>query len=215
VLIAPVPPDWERDGVRSAPPRGTSLGVHALHQVVSSTPLSAWKVLASPPDLLARAAEHELGSVLRSAWTEAAAAQHDARWARLLLDETRAPSLVPALDAVELLAAASREATPDELLAPLSLALLEAVPVPWSGELTDRVVRSAAALFAQHRAGRHSAPLLRRLVRTLDPQALTPVARALDELALPPPLDGVRDDAVDLVRFRAAMIEELTAEERA
>ncbi len=213
VLVAPVPVDWERDGVGSGPPRGTSLGVHVLHQVVAATPLRAWNPLATPADLVALAAEHELGPLLVGAWAEAAAAQHDVNWARLLIDETDAPSLVAALDHLDVLAAASRHATPDGLLSPVCLALLEAVPVPWPDQLRPRTASSLVTLFLQRRAGRHSAPLLRRLIRSVDPATLGPIAEALAELSLPPPVDGVRDDVVDLVRFRAAMVDELTAEE--
>jgi hypothetical protein len=38
---------------------------------------------------------------------------------------------------------------------------------------------------------------------------LREVAESVGVLALPPPLDGVRDDLVDLLCFRAALREEL------
>jgi hypothetical protein len=38
---------------------------------------------------------------------------------------------------------------------------------------------------------------------------LREVAESVGTMALPPPLDGVRDDLVDLLCFRAALREEL------
>ena len=71
------------------------------------------------------------------------------------------------------------------------------------------MAEAVAALFAQRRVGRHQAPSLRRLARALDPAVLREVAESVGVLALPPPLDGVRDDLVDLLCFRAALREEL------
>jgi hypothetical protein len=50
---------------------------------------------------------------------------------------------------------------------------------------------------------------LRRLARAVDPPVLVPLAGALSGLDLAPPLDGLRDDLADRLRFRAAMLEEL------
>ena len=66
------------------------------------------------------------------------------------------------------------------------------------------------ALFLERRLGRHHVPSLRRLARALDPPVLLPLAGALSVLDLPPPLDGLRDDLAARLRFRAAMLEELT-----
>jgi hypothetical protein len=76
------------------------------------------------------------------------------------------------------------------------------------------VAASVVALFVEQRAGRHNAPLLRRLVRAIDPGLLDPLAEALAGLGLSPPLDGVRDDTVDLMRFRAGMLDELREGEK-
>ncbi len=213
VLLAPVPAGWERDGVSPTAPRGVSLGVHALERVVVATPLAAWDGLAAPDELIVLAAEHELGSVLLGAWAGAAAAQRDAAWARLLIDETEVPALVTALDLDDLVAVAIRRAGPDTLLTPVTLAALEALPRPWPESVGQVVVSGLLALFVDRRAGRHTAPLLRRLACSLDPAALAPAAAALAELGLSPPVDGVRDDLVDLLGFRAAMLDELRAEE--
>jgi len=71
------------------------------------------------------------------------------------------------------------------------------------------VSEAVGALFAQRRVGRHQAPSLRRLARALDPAMLREVAESVGTMALAPPLDGVRDDLVDLLCFRAALREEL------
>ena len=71
------------------------------------------------------------------------------------------------------------------------------------------VTEAVVALFAQRRVGRHQAPSLRRLARAVDPAVLREVAESVGVLAVPPPLDGVRDDLVDLLCFRAALREEL------
>jgi hypothetical protein len=209
MLVAPVPADWIRDGVSADAPSGTSLGVHALVQVVAATPLPAWSALAPAEHLLLLAGEHELGSLLIDAWSRAAAAQRDAAWAKLLLDQARNPALVAALAPDDVLAAATRHAGPGEVLDPLSITLLETVAVPWPSELRQQVAASVVALFGERRAGRHNAPLLRRLVRAMDLALLSPLAEALAGLGLSPPIDGVRDDTVDVMRFRAAMLAEL------
>ena len=52
-------------------------------------------------------------------------------------------------------------------------------------------------------------PSLRRLARALDPAMLVAVSDALAPIGLPAPVDGLRDELVDLLRFRGAMLEEL------
>jgi Family of unknown function (DUF5691) len=209
-LVAPVPPEWERDGVTSAAPAGTSLGAHVLHQVLSSAPLATWAQLAPPADLVVLASEHELGPNLCAAWAVATARQRDAVWARLLVEEIADPELVSALDAADLVAQAIRHATPDALLTPFTLALLETLPRPWPPNLVRPPSTALIALFVDRRVGRHHARQLARLVRALDPSVLVPLANALAQIELAPPLDGVRDDVAELARFRAAMLAELS-----
>jgi hypothetical protein len=72
-----------------------------------------------------------------------------------------------------------------------------------------RVAGALVSLFVDHRAGRHQAPLLSRVLRVADPGVLLPLAAALGRLDLAPPIDGVRDDLVVLARFRAEMLDEL------
>jgi hypothetical protein len=208
-LVAPVPAAWERDGVTSASLPGTSLGAHVLHQVVASAPLGTWAQLAPPADLVVLAAEHELGPNLLAAWAVAAARQRDAGWAQLLVDEIADPGLAGALAPADLTTATVRQATPDNLLAPLTLALLEALPPPWRSNIRKQVSTALISLFIDRRVGRHHAALLARLVRALDPPVLVPLANALGRIDLAPPLDGMRDDVAELARFRAAMLEEL------
>ena len=116
--------------------------------------------------------------------------------------ETR-PALRVALvgDRDQLLAIVVRRTTPEELLTPLTIAALGAHSTPWPADVRRRASGALIALFVDRRAGRHQGPLLSRLVRTLDPGVLRPLARALDRVDLPPPLDGVRDDVIELARF--------------
>jgi hypothetical protein len=211
-LVAPVPPEWERDGITAAAPAGTSVGAHVLHQVLAGAPLSTWSELGRPVDLVVLASEHELREVVLGAWAEAAARQHDSSWARLLVEEIDAPELVGALTADDVGAVALRRATADELLTPLTLAALAALPPRWPAEIRRRVGGALMTLFVDRRAGRHQAPLLSRLVRVLDPGVLRPLAGALSHVELAPPVDGVRDDVVEVARFRVEMLEELAAE---
>ena len=97
----------------------------------------------------------------------------------------------------------------EQVLTPVALAAFEALPAPWPARCGCAVAEAVVALFAQRRVGRHQAPSLRRLARALDPAVLREVAESVGVLALPPPLDGVRDDLVDLLCFRAALREEL------
>ncbi len=209
-LVAPLPARWERDGIDPSAPARTSLGVHVLVQVVAGTPLSWWETLASPSHLVVLATEHELGPALLTGWTAAASRQGRADWAHLLVVETEEPSLVDVLDREEVGRLALRLATADGMLTPLGLATLEALPRPWPAALGPRVAEAVDALFLERRLGRHHVPSLRRLARALDPPVLLPLAGALSVLDLPPPLDGLRDDLAARLRFRAAMLEELT-----
>ena len=158
------------------------------------------------------AAEHELGPVLVSAWSAAACRQRDQGWARLLLSESGDPSLIPIVEPEDVRRVALRVASADSVLTPLALAALEATPVPWPGELRRAVGEAVVGLFSERRAGRHQGPSLRRLARALDPDLLHALADELTVLGLPPPIDGVRDDLVELMRFRAGMLEELMGE---
>jgi Family of unknown function (DUF5691) len=208
-LVAPVPPSWARDGIDAGAPPGTSLGVHVLRQVVAGTPLGWWEAHAPVAHLVVLAAEHELGPVLLSGWSTAAVRQRDARWARLLVGEAPEPGLVAVLEPADLVYLAADVGTVEQVLTPVALAAFEALPAPWPAEVRVGVTEAVAALFAQRRVGRHQAPSLRRLVRALDPVVLREVAESVGVLALPPPLDGVRDDLVDLLCFRAGLREEL------
>jgi hypothetical protein len=208
-LVSPLPSDWERDGMSSAAPRGTSLGVHVLRQVVAAAPLATWDALGPPGHLIALAGEHELGAELLAGWVTATERQRDATWARLLVDESGDPGLVPVLPAADLAPLAARVVTAEQVLTPLSLAVLPALPVPWPAEVRRAAMVAVVGLFAQRRTGRHQAPLLRRLGGVLDPTVLTPLAEELQAIGLTPPLDGVRDDLVDLLTFRAGLLDEL------
>jgi hypothetical protein len=212
-LVAPVPAEWVRDGITTAAPAGTSLGAHALHQILAAAPLATWRDLGQPVDLVVLASEHELRGVVLGAWAEAAARQHDRAWARLLVEEVEAPELVTALTADDVAAVALRRANPDQLLTPLTLSALAALAPPWPREVRQSAGGALMTLFVDRRAGRHQAPLLARLVRVLDPGVLRPLAGALSRVDLAPPLDGVRDDVAELARFRAEMLEELAAKE--
>jgi Family of unknown function (DUF5691) len=208
-LVAPVPASWARDGIDAAAPPGTSLGVHVLRQVVAGTPLGWWEAQAPPAHLIVLAAEHELGSVLLAGWSTAAVRQRDPRWARVLIGEAPEPGLVAVLEAADLVHLAVDVGTPEQVLTPVALAAFEALPVPWPAEVRLGVSEALGALFGERRVGRHHAPSLRRLARALDPAVLREMAESLGVLALPPPLDGVRDDLIDLLCFRAALREEL------
>ena len=209
-LVAPLPARWERDGIDPSTPARTSLGVHVLVQVVAGTPLSWWEALAPAANLVVLAAEHELGPALLAGWTAAAIRQRRADWARLLVDETEDPALVAVLGHEDVERLALRLATADGVLTALGLATLEALRRPWPEALGPRVGEAVDALFLERRLGRHHVPSLRRLARALDPPVLLPLAGALSLLDLPPPLDGLRDDLAARLRFRAAMLEELT-----
>ncbi|HET9559324.1 MAG TPA: DUF5691 domain-containing protein [Actinomycetota bacterium] len=208
-LVAPLPPTWERDGINASAPPGTSLGVHLLRQVVAGTPLAVWEDMSDVAHLLVLASEHELGPVLIAGWTEAAARQRDGRWGRLLAEETADPVLVPVLAADDVRRLALRSAVAGEVLAPMALAAFEAMPAPWSPELRSKVGEAVATLFLERRVGRHRVPSLRRLARALDPAMLVAVSDTLTPIGLPAPVDGLRDELVDLLRFRGAMLEEL------
>jgi hypothetical protein len=210
-LVAPLPPSWARDGIDAAAPAGTSLGIHVLRQVVAGSPLGWWEAQAPLAHLLVLAAEHELGPVLLAGWSTAAVHQRDPRWARLLIGAAAEPDpgLVAVLEPADLERLAVEVGTPREVLTPVALAAFEALPEPWSAAVRSGVIDAVGAIFAERRVGRHHAPSLRRLARTLDPAVLREVAGSLGLLALPPPLDGVRDDLVDLLCFRAALREEL------
>jgi len=208
-LVAPVPPSWARDGIDAAALPGTSLGVHVLWQVVAGTPLGWWEAQAPVEHLVVLAAEHELGPVLLAGWSTAAIRQRDARWARLLVGEAPEPGLVAVLEPGDLVQLAADVGSVEQVLTPVALAAFEALPAPWPAHVRVAVTDAVAALFAQRRVGRHQAPSLRRLARALDPAVLREVAESVGVLALPPPLDGVRDDLVDLLCFRAALREEL------
>ncbi len=208
-LVAPIPPAWERDGVGSATPTGSSVSVHALHQVIAGTPLDAWDAIAAGPHLVVLAAEHELGPVLAAAWSTAAVRQRDRGWARLLLEASGEPSLVAVVSPQDQRRLAARMAVPESVLTPLALSVFEAVTPPWDDELRRTVEEAVAMLLFERRVGRHHDPSLRRLVRALDPGLLTEVADGLELMGLPPPIDGVRDDLVVLMRFRAKMLEEI------
>jgi hypothetical protein len=210
-LVAPVPARWERDGIDAAVPPGTSLGTHVLAQVVAGTPLSWWDGLGPAPHLVVLASEHELGPVLLAGWAAAAVRQRRPDWARLLVEETAEPALVPVLDREALEQLARRAATADRVLSALGLATWEALARPWPEPLGSQVAEAVIALFLERRVGRHHGPQLRRLARALDPPVLVPLAGALSGLDLPPPVDGLRDDLAERLRFRAAMLEELTS----
>jgi hypothetical protein len=208
-LVAPVPARWERDGIDAAAPPGTSVGAHVLAQVVGGTPLSWWEGLGPAPHLVVLASEHELGPVLLAGWAAAAIRQRRADWARLLLDEIAEPALVAVLDREHLEPLARRAATADGVLTALGLAIWEALERPWPESIGPRVAEAVLAIFLDRRVGRHHGPSLRRLARALDPAVLVPLADALGGLDLPPPIDGLRDDLAERLRFRAAMLEEL------
>ena len=209
-LVAPVPARWERDGIDAAAPPGTSLGAHVLGQVIAGTPLSWWEGLGPTPHLVVLASEHELGSVLLAGWAAATIRQRRAEWARLLVDETAEPGMVAVLDREDLEQLARRLATADGVLTALGLATWEALGRPWPASLGPQVAEAVVALVLERRVGRHHGPSLRRLARALDPPVLVPLAGALSGLDLPPPIDGLRDDLAERLRFRAAMLEELT-----
>jgi hypothetical protein len=177
--------------------------------VIAGTPLDAWDAVASPPHLVVLAAEHELGPVLVAAWSTAAARQQDQVWARMLLEESGDPTLVSVVTAEDGHRLAARLATAESVLTPLALAAFEAMTPPWDDELRRAAAQAVVALFFERRAGRHQAPSLRRLARALDPGLLPEVADELAVMGLPPPIDGVRDDLVTLMRFRAEMLEEI------
>jgi hypothetical protein len=208
-LVAPVPPSWARDGIDAAAPPGTSLGVHVLRQVVAATPLGWWEEQVPLPHPIVLAAEHELGPVLLDGWSTAAVRQRDARWARLLVGETAEPALVGVLEPADLATLAVEVASAEHVLTPVALAAFEALPGPWPVVLRAAVIDAVGALFAERRVGRHHAPSLRRLARAIDPAALRELAEAVGLLALPPPVDGVRDDLAELLCFRAGLREEL------
>jgi len=208
-LVAPLPPSWARDGIDAAAPPGTSLGVHVLRQVVAATPLGWWEEQVPLPHLVVLAAEHELGPVLLAGWSRAAVRQRDPRWARILVGEVDEPDLVAVLEPADLVQLAVDAATVERVLTPVALAAFDALPPPWPAEVRLVVTDAVGALFAQRQVGRHQAPSLRRLARALDPALLRQVAESVGVLGLPPPLDGVRDDLVDLLCFRAELHEEL------
>jgi hypothetical protein len=208
-LVAPVPARWERDGIDPAAPPATSLGAHVLAQVVAGTPLSWWEGLGPASHLVVLASEHELGPVLLTGWAAAAVRQRRADWASLLVDEMAEPALVAVLDREQLARLARRAATADGVLTALGLAIWEALERPWPESIRQRVAEAIVAIFLERRVGRHHGPSLRRLARALDPSVLVPLSGALAGLDLPPPIDGLRDDLAERLRFRAAMLEEL------
>jgi hypothetical protein len=209
-LVAPVPARWERDGIDPAAPPATSLGAHVLAQVVAGTPLSWWEGLGPASHLVVLASEHELGPVLLTGWAAAAVRQRRADWASLLVDEMAEPALVAVLDREQLERLARRAATADGVLTALGLAIWEALERPWPESIGQGVAEAIVAIFLERRVGRHHGPSLRRLARALDPPVLVLLSGALAGLDLPLPIDGLRDDLAETLRFRAAMLEELT-----
>jgi hypothetical protein len=149
--------------------------------------------------------------VLVSGWSVAAVGQRDGRWARLLVDETGAPGLVSVLAEDDLARVVTASVTVERVLTPLALAALEALPHPWPVAVRADIIDAVVSLFVERRVGRHQTPSLQRLARTLEPALLREMADAIAALSVPPPTDGLRDDLVGLLCFRAGLRDELAA----
>ena len=137
-LVAPLPPTWERDGIDASAPAGTSLGVHLLGQVVAGTPLAVWEDMS---DAAASVGAGELStSSARSSspgGRRLPAASATGGWAPACWP-TRPPTRCssPSWRRTTSSRLALRSAVAGEVLTPMALATLEAMPPPWSPELS-------------------------------------------------------------------------------
>ncbi len=223
-----------RDGVLAyqGSPGGRSAigeGAWLLIQILAATPLDAWvPVLGPDPDaVLGLDVADDWGPVLREGWARAAVAQRAGDWAGPLLaaevasyDGLLAGQLCAVLDPADRVArltALFRQASRGTL-APHGMssfdAMLEHCPAPWPAELADAFI----ALLG--RAGHRDVPeyVLRRAALCLPPSYAAPLAafvtRPRADDGEPAFLqDHHRADlsrAVDLITYRAPMLEELS-----
>jgi hypothetical protein len=197
-LPGPITDELRGDGFDAKPPSGTGKQAWVLHQLVAAAPLRVWERLdADPAKLLARRVEDDMAELLRSAWSEAAVRQRDARWAAALLDRGAAPPRVAAR--LIALAPANGEPYVAALLGtPAGDALADALPRPWSRAFTARVAERLDQLLAPGRwaaaLGRDGDPALADRLAAADPDTLA---------------GRRRRDAAGLLAFRRTMFETL------
>jgi hypothetical protein len=167
VLVVTLPEKCDagllRDGVTRVP-LGGSRPVWWLRQIVAATPMSVWAEFApSPAELLRMPVEGFDEDLLRQAWTDAAARQRDAGWARALLD---AGPRIP--NSTRMIAALPREQWTGAVVEVANRAgsshlaeVVAALPRPWPAELgtalldwlaerpDERAVATAAHVIAR------------------------------------------------------------------
>lgn len=213
-----------RDGVTVRPPAGTGQRAWWLEEVLARTPLDGW---GSPDDLLDRPIAEEWAGVVRRGLGRAAAAQADGVWAAALVDrlwpETSAgqrpddrlllEALYEALDVEQRAerAAAVLRRDPTRAAAVGVERLLELCPRPWSPALTDAVLETLSVLVRGGASAWRLTGLTALAGTRLPVTAVEMVVGIQRRLAAGHPHDPSSPlvDLVDVLRFRAHMLEEL------
>ncbi|HEX8103769.1 MAG TPA: DUF5691 domain-containing protein [Solirubrobacteraceae bacterium] len=195
-----------RDGLTLRAPARTGRAAWILHQLVAAAPLDVWTEACDrpPAKVVAMKVRDRMGDALAAAWTEAAARQRDAAWARALLDRGKAAAqqLAPLLAIVPPEAAEAHVAARLPRQAAGAEPLLPHVPPPWSEAFTALVFKTGLAQPSPaawlRAAGRHGAP-------SFAPRA----AAALERLDPASAAARHARDAAGLLDFRRAMLSTL------
>ncbi len=185
-----------RDGVIPRPSSGTGERAWWLHQLVASTPLSAWEAVGLEPGLAATLpVPGDLEVPLRRGFAQAADAQRDSRWATALLDVD--PRLAEFADPGQAAAAALEHLRAGET------GIADRLQAPWPRELSEGALELLARL-----AGRGHW-LHRLIAERLDPALAGAAARRLENVGPGTPQAGHARELVQTLCFRADMHEEL------
>ncbi|MFD5467950.1 DUF5691 domain-containing protein [Kitasatospora sp. NPDC127059] len=227
----------QRDGIAPKSPTGRGERAWWFGEVVAATPLADWSESTglTPEQLLALRVGDSVDETssswaddLREAWARAAVRQHDADWARALLG----PAPVPSTRGAGRARGARVTGAPAKLLAVLpaeeraawtaafievhglgeAFQLLGACATPWTPPLSTAVV---AALARAATSGAY--PWSHSGVLGMTERALSPgTAAAVEELAAEAAPDSAWSETfarlAGTLRFRAAMLNELTAQ---
>jgi uncharacterized protein DUF5691 len=208
----------ERTWIIVEPPAG---GAAALRDLLAHTPPRTWTALFGLPAAevvrLPIADDHD--NDVHIGWASAAVLCRDAEWARALLAAgvvgagTAAGSLEAAVDLLEVLPAAEREAAAAGLLRGADgyrglMRVLDRIPGPWAGALADAVLTALAALADA--VGRlDGARYLGQLCRLADERLSPDVADRLVEITRRHDTWPLAELA-ETLRFRRDMLEELS-----
>jgi hypothetical protein len=185
-----------RDGVIRMPSSGTGERAWWLHQLVASTPLSAWDAVGLSPGLAATLpVPGDLEVPLRRGFAQAADIQRDSLWATALLDVD--PRLAEFADPHQAAAAALEHLRAGET------GIADRLLAPWPRDLSEGALDLLARL-----AGRGHW-LHRLIAERLDPALAGEAARRLESVEPGTPQAGHARELVQTLRFRRDMHEEL------